>query len=192
MIWPALLLALGEPVPAGILGHGWLNVGGEKISKSRGNTVDPLPLIERYGVDAVRYYLLREMPFGPDGNYSEEGLVHRTNTDLANDLGNLLSRTTMMIQKFVRGVVPAPGAGDGVLEAAAAQAVRAVEQHMERLQPADALAALFRLVSRANKYIEEQSPWSLAKKPAEAERLGGVPAGTQIRRGAPLFPRIQE
>ncbi|MDB4896331.1 MAG: metS1 [Firmicutes bacterium] len=192
VIWPALLLALGEPVPAGILGHGWLNVGGEKISKSRGNTVDPLPLIERYGVDAVRYYLLREMPFGPDGNYSEEGLVHRTNTDLANDLGNLLSRTTMMIDKFVRGVVPAPGAGDGVLEAATAQAVRAVEQHMERLQPADALAALFRLVSRANKYIEEQSPWSLAKKPAEAERLGGVPAGTQIRRGAPLFPRIQE
>ncbi len=241
VIWPALLLALGLPLPKRVFAHGWLNIGGQKISKSRGNSVDSVPLVSRYGVDAVRYYLLRAMPFGPDGNYTEEALVRRINEDLANDLGNLLSRTTQMINKFAGGKIPAPGRTDGVLEAAAQEALAEAERALEELRLSDALAAIFRLVNRANKYIEERTPWSLARQPDRDEELagvlyslaetlrvtaaalvpflvetperiygqlglepgavrtahreeatawGGLPPGTMVRRGEPLFPRI--
>lgn len=174
VIWPAMLLALGEPVPAKVFGHGWLNLNGEKISKSRGNSIDPLDLLHKYGVDAVRYYLLREMPFGPDGNYTEESLIRRINVDLANDLGNLLSRTTQMINKFAGGVIPVPVTQDGELQAEAARTVQQVEECLDQLRIADALAALWSLVNHCNKYIEDQAPWSLAKDPAQKERLAGV------------------
>lgn len=174
VIWPALLLALGEPLPARIFGHGWLNLNGEKLSKSKGNVVDPLPLIERYGVDAVRYCLLRDVPFGPDANYSEDALVLRYNTDLANDLGNLLSRTTQLINKFADGVVPSPAASDGVLAGVASEVVADVATALEQLRLADALAALWRLVGRANKYVDEQAPWALARDASQAERLAAV------------------
>jgi methionyl-tRNA synthetase len=176
VIWPALLLALGLPLPRQVFAHGWLNVGGEKISKSRGNAVDPVALVDRYGADGVRYYLLRELPFGPDGNYSEENFVRRYNDDLANDLGNLLSRTTQLINKFAAGVVPEvpPGASDGVLAAAAAKASAALAEAIEGRRLGEAVAAVFGLVGRANKYIEEQAPWALAKDPEAAPRLAAV------------------
>ncbi|HEY3367069.1 MAG TPA: methionine--tRNA ligase [Symbiobacteriaceae bacterium] len=174
IIWPALLLALDLPLPQQICGHGWLNIGGEKMSKSRGNAVDPLPLIAQYGVDAVRYYLLTALPFGLDGNYTEAALIRRINVDLANDLGNLLSRTTQLLVKFAGGTVPAPAATDGVLAAAAGEAVAALERRLDALQVADALAALWGLIGRANKYIEEQAPWVLARDPVQADRLTGV------------------
>ncbi len=174
VIWPALLLALGAPLPAKLFVHGYLNINGEKISKSRGNTVDPLVLIDRFGVDAVRYYLLREVPFGPDGNYHPDSLVLRINNDLANDLGNLLSRTTQLINKFSSGVIPAPTASDGILQTAAQEALAVLEHHLDHLHAADALASLWTLVGRANKYVDEQAPWSLARDPAQADRLSSV------------------
>ncbi|MFZ5827775.1 MAG: methionine--tRNA ligase, partial [Bacillota bacterium] len=161
--WPALLTALGVSLPGQIWAHGWFNVNGEKISKSRGNTVDPVALIDRYGVDAIRYYLLRELPLASDANWSEEALVLRTNVDLANDLGNLLSRTTQLINKFAGGRIPTPATTDGILEATAREAIAALQTNLEGLRLADSLAALWRLVGRANKYIEEQAPWALAK-----------------------------
>lgn len=242
VIWPALLLALGLPLPERVFGHGWFNQNGARLSKSTGNTVDPYPLLGRYGVDAVRYYLLRELPFGPDANYSEEALIRRTNVDLANDLGNLLSRTTQLLNKFAGGAIPVPAAADGVLEAAASEALAAVERSLADLRLADALSALWQLVGRANKYVDETAPWALARDASQAARLAGVlyslgeslrvtaaalvpflvqtperiyeqlglePAlvrstawdqatrwgglrpGTPVRRGAPLFPRIQ-
>ncbi|HLN61635.1 MAG TPA: methionine--tRNA ligase, partial [Symbiobacteriaceae bacterium] len=175
VIWPAILLALGAPLPRQVYAHGWINIGGEKISKSKGNAVDPLALVDRFGVDATRYYLLREVPFGLDANYSDEGVVLRINTDLANDLGNLLSRTTQLINKCAGGAVPEPGAlSDGVLRAAAAEAVAGLEEALDQYRLADGLASLWRLVGRANKYIEEQAPWALAKDPTQAGRLAAV------------------
>lgn len=174
VIWPALLLALGEPLPARVWGHGWFNVDGVKISKSLGNSIDPHLLIDRYGLDPVRYYLLRELPFGPDYNHSEAALLQRYNQDLANDLGNLLSRTTSMLNKWGRGRVPAPQESDGLLQSAAAEAVDAAEASLEQLRLSDALGHLLRLVGRANKYIEERSPWGLVKDPARRPQLDGV------------------
>ncbi len=175
VIWPIILMALDLPLPERVFGHGWLLIGQAKMGKSLGNAVDPIALLDRYGVDAVRYYLLREVPFGADGSYTEEALVLRTNVDLANDLGNLLSRTTAMINRFLGGKVPPLIAGedDGVLAGEAASVYREVESAMSQLAISDALISIFRLVGRANKYIEEQKPWDLAKN-GDPVRLGNV------------------
>ncbi|MGE5589109.1 MAG: methionine--tRNA ligase [Bacillota bacterium] len=168
IIWPILLMALDLPLPKKVFGHGWVLLQSGKMSKTRGNVVDPLELVAKYGVDPIRYYLLREVPFGQDGTYSEEALVLRTNVDLANDLGNLLSRTTQMVEKFAGGAVPAlPAADDdGVLRDLAGEVVGEYEAALDRLDLPSALAAIWRLVNRANKYIDETAPWNLAKAPA--------------------------
>ena len=246
IIWPCILMALGLPLPKKVFGHGWLLFGAqaEKMSKSKGNVVDPFALIEKYGLDAVRYYLLREVPFGSDGTYTEDAFILRTNTDLANDLGNLLSRTTQMINKFSGGKVPEPdpATDDRVLATLAEQVIREYQEAMDRLEISTALVALWKLVDRANKYIDEQAPWALARDEAKAGQLrsvlyslaeslrilgvaltpflihtperiweqlgldpaqvrtlpweqaiawGGLQPGTPIRRGNPLFPRIE-
>ncbi len=176
VIWPILLMALELPLPRRVFGHGWLVLESGKMSKARGNVIDPHALMDRYGVDAVRYFLVREIPFGADGFYSEEALVARYNADLANDLGNLLSRSTAMVERFLGGIVPDPAEAedDGVLRGAAEEAARAVEEHMERLELSDAAAAVLRLAQRANKYIDETAPWELARDPLRLRRLGGV------------------
>ncbi|MFS8640145.1 MAG: methionine--tRNA ligase [Symbiobacteriaceae bacterium] len=177
IIWPALLMALGIPLPRCVYGHGWLLIDGGKIGKSRagGQVIDPVTLIEKYGVDAVRYFLLREVPFGDDGTYTEEALVRRLNTDLANDLGNLVWRTTGMIERFLGGTIPAPHpeADDGLLRAATGEAARRVEAAMERFDLPEALAAIWDLIHRANKYIDEQAPWALNRE-GRRERLEAV------------------
>ncbi len=177
LIWPITLMALGLPLPKQVYGHGWLVLESGKMSKSKGNVVDPLVLIDRYGLDAVRYYLLREIPFGSDGFYTEDALILRINTDLANDLGNLLHRTLSMLVKFAEGTVPAPEAYeplDLAVQEVAAQSLAGLQEHMERLEISDALAAVFKLVSKANKYIDDAAPWSLAKKPETRPRLHTV------------------
>ncbi|MCG8402047.1 MAG: methionine--tRNA ligase [Firmicutes bacterium] len=242
VIWPIILMAAGLPLPRQVVGHGFLLLEGGKMSKSKGNVIDPLVLIDKYGVDAVRYYLLREMPPGIDVYYSEEALVHRVNQDLANDLGNLFNRSCAMANKYFQGELQAPGAPEGpdeeLLELAA-ETPPMVEELMERRDPASALAAILRLVGRANKYLEETAPWTLAKDPEKKDRLytvlynvaevlrlatvmitpftpglpprawpllgledrpdlhtwaslkwGGIPAGTVLKKGEPLFPRI--
>ncbi len=175
VIWPIVLMALDLPLPEKVFGHGWLLIGQNKMGKSMGNAVDPIALLDRYGTDAVRYYLLREVPFGADGSYTEEALILRTNVDLANDLGNLLSRTTAMINRFWSGRVPPLDAerDDGILAGEAATVYREVEHALDELAISDALTSIFRLVGRANKYIEEQKPWDLAKN-QETVRLGNV------------------
>ncbi len=166
VIWPIILMALDLPLPDRVFGHGWLLIGQAKMGKSLGNAVDPVELFDRYGVDPLRHYLLREVPFGADGSYTEAALVLRTNVDLANDLGNLLSRTTAMIDRFHQGTVPSldVGSDDGVLAKEAALVYREVETFMNNLAISDALTSIFRLINRANKYIEEQKPWDLAKR----------------------------
>jgi methionyl-tRNA synthetase len=177
IIWPIILMALDLPLPKQVFGHGWLVLDGGKMSKSKGNVIDPVVLIEKYGLDAIRYFLLREIPFGSDGSYSEEALVLRINTDLANDLGNLLHRSLSMIEKFAGGAIPAPGAYQEldrqVLELAA-ETVRETNRAMLNLETSGALIAIFKLVSRANKYIDEASPWALAKQAGQEERLRTV------------------
>lgn len=176
IIWPIILMALDLPLPKQVFGHGWLVLDGGKMSKSKGNVVDPVVLVDKYGLDAIRYYLLREVPFGSDGVYSEEALVLRVNTDLANDLGNLLHRTLAMVEKFAGGMVPSPGQYeplDQELISEAERVVQAVQEHMEKLQVSDALAAIFQLIGRANKYIDEAAPWGLNKQ-GKRERLGTV------------------
>jgi methionyl-tRNA synthetase len=174
IIWPIILMAAGIELPKQIFGHGWLLLQEGKMSKSRGNVVDPNILMDKYGVDAIRYFLLRDMPFGQDGYYSEEALVMRINTDLANDFGNLLSRTTSMINKFCEGKIPVP-AQPGDLEkeivALAKEIVDQVDQLMGRLELGNALATTWKLVNRCNKYIDEVAPWALAKDPARREQL---------------------
>lgn len=177
IIWPILLLALDIPLPQQVYGHGWVLVDGAKMSKTVGNVIDPTELVSKYGVDAVRYFLLREVPFGQDGNYSEEALIRRTNVDLANDLGNLLSRTTAMLERFSGGSIPEPvaAADDGELSALAADVVQQMETALEQFDLPQALAHLWRLIGRANKYIDEKAPWNLAKltregATADAER----------------------
>ncbi|MCY0881067.1 MAG: methionine--tRNA ligase [Firmicutes bacterium] len=176
VIWPIMLMALGLPLPEKVFGHGWLLIGETKMSKSLGNAVDPFELIDRYGIDAVRYYLLREVPFGADGSYTEEALILRTNVDLANDLGNLLSRTTAMIERFRQGEIPMLDAtvDDKRLAEVAAQILPAYRQAMENLQISDALTEVYRLVHAANKYIEDMQPWALAKDAAQAGALDSV------------------
>lgn len=182
IIWPALLMALGLPVPKQVYGHGWLLIGGDKLSKSKQDAVsaqltDPYELVKRYGTDAVRYFLLREIPFGSDGEYTNERLLTRINSDLANDLGNLVSRTTAMIVQYFGGELPARGDAegpDGELIAAAEGAFEKVKSAMERLNAPEALSEIFAVVSRANKYIDETTPWILAKDEGKRARLGTV------------------
>ena len=242
IIWPIMLMALGLPLPKKVFAHGWILVNEGKMSKSKGNVVDPMILADRYSTDALRYFLLREFIFGTDGNYSEDVLISRVNVDLANDFGNLLSRTTAMIEKFQGGVIKAPGAKtefDDELLALFRGVPGEMEEAMEKLEFHNALAAVWKIVTKANKYIDECAPWALNKNGeteklatvlynmAEAIRIatilltpvmpntpakvfaqlgledkpelaawdaltyGALPAGTVIRRGEPIFPRIE-
>ncbi|WP_280772207.1 methionine--tRNA ligase [Salipaludibacillus daqingensis] len=176
--WPIMLMALDLPLPKKVYGHGWLLMKDGKMSKSKGNVVDPVPLIDRYGLDALRYYLLREVPFGSDGVFTPEGFVDRVNYDLANDLGNLLNRTIAMINKYFDGSIPSYEKNatpyDEPLEDLVAATVVKVENAMEDMQFSVALAAIGQLISRTNKYIDETQPWILAKDENAKGQLGSV------------------
>lgn len=177
IIWPIILMAADIPLPKKVFGHGWLLVGGGKMSKSKGNVVDPLVLVDKYGSDAIRYFLLREMPYGSDGYYSEEILIERINTDLANDFGNLLSRTTAMINKFCEGSVPQPGdlkEIDEELKNMALELPGRVDAFLDKVQFNGALEEIWKVINRANKYIDETAPWALARNEDTRERLNTV------------------
>ena len=177
IIWPAMLMSLGEPVPKHVFGHGWLLLDGGKMSKSKGNVVDPYLLAERYSADALRYFLLRDFPFGSDGNFSNELLINRINMDLANDLGNLLSRTTAMADKYFGGNLPIEQ-DEGPEDAALLEKARGLrdryEADMEAYAFQNALADVFEVIDNANKYIDATAPWVLAKSEDSKPRLARV------------------
>lgn len=175
--WPIILMALGEPLPKQIFGHPWLLSGVDKMSKSRGNVMYADDLAELFGVDAVRYYVLSEMPFASDGTISYETIISRFNSDLANTIGNLVNRTITMCDKYFGGKIPSPtceGEFDNELKSACAEAVKGVKEKMEKLRVADSLEIIMSLARRSNKYIDETAPWVLAKNEEDKERLGTV------------------
>ena len=182
IIWPAMLMALDEELPKQVYGHGWLLIGGDKLSKSKGENIkteitDPKELVERYGTDALRYFLLREIPFGNDGVYTNESLLKRINGDLSNDLGNLVSRTTAMINQYFGGILPSPSELyelDNEVITLANSVFENVQKSIEQIDVPGALIEIFRLIQRANKYIDETMPWKLAKDETQVERLQTV------------------